>query len=207
MPRSHVTISICTIQNPPCWMKLLPEYQAYKTLPAQRACSPSNELTKPSLLNKPAPRVSSLQNPPFLTSLLPEHQSYKKNLLNKPAPRASRIQNLPCLTSLLSEHPAYNTLPAKLACSPSIQLTIPSLLNEPVHWTSSLQACKSNLIKIRSLIRSHISSDLKEQIKGSNFNKIAAKDTDVFRWVTDFEANNKTINQVIFLEKELDTDV
>ena len=77
IPRSHVTISICTIQNPPCWMKLLPENPADKTHPAQRACSPSNELTKPSLLNKPASSASSLKNPPFLTSLLPEEWAYK----------------------------------------------------------------------------------------------------------------------------------
>ena len=134
MSRSHVTIRICTIQNPPCWMRLLPEYRAYKTLPAPWAMSlqnpycstsllPEYKLTKPSLLKKPATWESSIQNPPCSTSMLPEHQSYKKTLLNKPAPRASRIQNLPCLTSLLSEHPAYNTLIAKLACSLNIELT------------------------------------------------------------------------------------
>ena len=98
MSRSHVTISICTIQNPPCSTSMLPEQWAYKPLTGQWACSPSIELTKPSLLNELGPRASSLGLNPQLFTI------------------------------------------------------------------------KSNLIKIRSLIRSHISSDLKEQIKGSNFN-------------------------------------
>ena len=144
MPRSHVTISICMIHNSPCWLRLLPEYRAYKTFPAQRACSLSIEFTKPSLLNKPAPWESSIQNPPSSTSMLTEHQS-------------------------------YNTLPVQRACSLRNELTIPSLLKKPAPRASSLGlnlmlfTSKNNLIKIRSLIRSHSSNDLKEKIKGSNF--------------------------------------
>ena len=140
MPRSHVTISICTIQNPPCWMRLLPEYRAYKTHPAQRACSLSNELTNVSLLKE----------------LLPEHWAYK-TLLAQWARSPSIELTKP---SLFDEHRAYK----------------PFLLKKPAPRASSLGlnlqlfTSKSNLIKIRSLIRSHISSNLKEQIKGSNFN-------------------------------------
>ena len=73
------------------------------------------------------------------------------------------------------------SIPAKWGCSLSIELTETSLLNEPAPWVSSLQnpACsmslglnlqpftsKSNLTKIRSLIRPHID---RECIKGCNF--------------------------------------
>ena len=133
IPRSHVTISICTIQNPPCWMRLLPEYQAYKTLPAQRACSPSNELTKPSLLNKHAPRAMSLQTPHWSTSLLPEHCAYKPLTGQRACSLSNEFTNPPCLTSIeLTKPSLFNkpapwasilqTLPAQSACSPSIEL-------------------------------------------------------------------------------------
>ena len=105
---------------------LLPEYRAYKTLPAQRACSPSNELTNPSLLNERAPWALSLQNPPCSMSLLPKHRTYK----TLPVWRASRLQNPPFLTSMLPEHQSYNTLPAQWACSLSVKLTKPSLFDE-----------------------------------------------------------------------------
>ena len=142
---------VSSLQNPPCWMRLFPEYSAYKTLPAEWGCSLSIQPTKPSLLNEPAPWAMSLQNPHCSMSLLIEHRAYKISQFIMFKPYRSAVSIV--LTMSIGWQCIYRSVASTvLTESKGWQCTYPSVVSVPLRPAVAPRTLYRPLVNIQHMI-------------------------------------------------------